>query len=106
MANKLEGGRGQRDVQGGGDTKSYQQPWGNSKKGVENRELPRMPHERDESASATGNRLDQDPVPSSEDIDNAIGDLKHGRKDTDRRGVPSDVPAPQTSSTSGRNKGR
>ena len=102
MASKLEGGRGQKDAQGDGDTTSYQQPSGNSKKGVENRELSRMPHERDESASATGNRLDQDPVPSSTDIDKAASDLKAGRKDTDRRGVPNDVPAPEPSSSGGK----
>ena len=89
------------------DTRAYKQPSGSAGKDVDNQRLSRMPHERDESATATGNRLDETPVPSRKRIDHAIDDLKAGRKDTDRRGVPSDVPAPEVNSTNAlRNRGR
>jgi hypothetical protein len=53
---------------------------------------PKMPHERDESARSTGDRMDQ-PTPVSErQISDARKDIEEGRKDTDRRGIPNDVP--------------
>jgi len=53
---------------------------------------PRMPHERDESARSTGDRLRETPVPSGRKINDAARDVERGRVDTDRRGVPNDVP--------------
>ena len=61
--------------------------------GVGNRPQPRMPHERDESARATGNRADQDVPPSKKEISQAAEDVESGQRDTDRRGVPNDIPA-------------
>jgi hypothetical protein len=57
---------------------------------------PRLPHERDESARATGNRLHEDPPPSGGRISQAGEDVKRGLVDTDRRGVPNDVPNRKT----------
>ena len=57
------------------------------------RNLPPMPHERDESARATGDRLREKPVPSERQISDAVRDIERGAVDTDRRGVPNDVPA-------------
>ncbi|HYC48481.1 MAG TPA: hypothetical protein VED01_23660 [Burkholderiales bacterium] len=53
---------------------------------------PRMPHERDESARASGGRLKEQPVPSERQITDAQRDVERGLVDTDRRDVPSDVP--------------
>lgn len=52
---------------------------------------PRLPHEHDQSValrdpSQTGSAMSQ------ERIEQATNDLEHGRRDTERRGIPSDVP--------------
>ena len=73
------------------DTASYNQPHGATRDRLEQRN-PRMPHERDESARATGDRLTENPVPSDRRISDAGNDVEQGRVDTDRRGVPNDVP--------------
>lgn len=52
----------------------------------------RTPDERDESARATGNRMQENPVPSGRKISQANEDVEQGRLDTDRYGVPSDIP--------------
>ena len=62
------------------------------------RRAPRMPHERDESARSTGDRLRETPVPSGRKINDAARDVERGRVDTDRRGVPNDVPGRRTRS--------
>lgn len=87
---KLHGSRKQED----GDTTSYAQPGGTAKQGAQNERQTRMPHERDESASSTGNRLDQDAPPSKERMSDAVKDLKEGREDTDLRGIPDRIPTP------------
>ena len=75
------------------DTASYAQPHGAPERNnPPHRRDERMPHERDESAEATGDRLEEDPVPSDRQISEAQKDVEAGRVDTDRRGVPSDVP--------------
>ena len=53
---------------------------------------PQLPHERDESARATGDRLRETPAPSERRITDAGRDVERGIVDTDRRGVPNDVP--------------
>ena len=75
------------------DTASYTQPHG-APDGADKpqRRYERMPHERDESAESTGDRLHEDPVPSDRQISDAHRDVEAGLVDTDRRGVPSDVP--------------
>lgn len=52
----------------------------------------RLPHERDESAKATGDRMKESAPPSDRQISQAGEDVAAGRVDTDRRGVPDDVP--------------
>ena len=54
---------------------------------------PKTPNERDESAEATDDRMN-DPArpPADAQISDAAKDVKSGRIDTDRRGTPSDVP--------------
>ncbi len=75
------------------DTASYTQPHGApDPANPPHRRYERMPHERDESAQATGDRLKEDPVPSDRQISDAQKDVAAGSVDTDRRGVPSDVP--------------
>jgi hypothetical protein len=74
----------------GTDTSSYEQPQGGHDP---NRRSEKLPHERDESARSTGNRLDQKVPPSKRQISQAEDDIEAGRVDTDRRGVPNDVPS-------------
>jgi hypothetical protein len=78
------------------DTSSFEQSQGAPGPHVApNRPNEPMPHERDESASATGNRLKEKPVPSERQITQAREDVERGLVDTDRRGVPSDLPKPK-----------
>jgi hypothetical protein len=52
-----------------------------------------MPHERDESAVSNATP-DNEPRPPSEDrVEQAHNDVKRGLVDTDRRGMPDDIPA-------------
>ena len=55
---------------------------------------PRLPHERDESACATGKH--EKPARTGSSIEQAGKDVERGLVDTDRRGVPSDVPKPKS----------
>lgn len=73
------------------DTASYEQLQGTPDP-EPNRPTAKLPHERDESARSTGNRLDEPMPPSDRQISDAGRDIAEGRKDTDRRGVPNDVP--------------
>ena len=76
------------------DTSSLEQSQGSPDAGARpaTRRNPRVPHERDESAEATGNRLNENPIPSDRKISQAGEDVKEGRLDTERRGIPNDVP--------------
>lgn len=75
------------------DTSSYEQSQGEQDPKTEpNRRNEKTPHERDESARSTGNRLDQQVPPSEGRISQAHDDVESGQVDTDRRGVPNDVP--------------
>jgi hypothetical protein len=49
-----------------------------------------LPHERDESAHPAETNVDPK---RRRRIADAEGDVERGLKDTERRGVPSDVPA-------------
>jgi len=54
---------------------------------------PREPHERDESARPSDDRLKQrQRPPSDRQITQAADDIETGKVDTDRRGIPNDVP--------------
>jgi hypothetical protein len=75
-----------------GDTATYQQPEGSTRASAENRKVEKMPHERDQSASDTGNRLDQAVPPTEREMTQAHDDVESGLQDTDRRGVPDDIP--------------
>ena len=103
---KLQGSPRKKGARGDSDTTPVEQRLGDDKPGADNRAVPRMPHERDESADATGSRLDESPVPSEKHMEDAIEDLKSGRRDTERKGIPSDVPAPENSTTAGRGRTR
>lgn len=79
---------------GKSDTSSYEQLHGEQRpQATPNRRYEKMPHERDESARSTGNRLDQKVPPSEREIKQAHDDVESGQVDTDRRGVPNDVPS-------------
>ena len=55
---------------------------------------PKQPNERDESADPGEDRLtDESRPPADAQILDAARDVKNGRVDTDRRGIPSDVPS-------------
>ena len=78
----------------GADTRSFEQSQGGQDSdSAPNRRYEKMPHERDESARSTGNRLDQKVPPSEQRISQAHEDVESGQLDTDRRGVPNDVPS-------------
>ena len=75
------------------DTAQYEQPHGSQDpKHEPNRRNDKTPHERDESAVSTGDRLDEAQPPSERQISQALDDVQEGRVDTERKGVPSDVP--------------
>jgi hypothetical protein len=79
------------------DTSSYEQSQGAPGPNVApNRPSERLPHERDESARATGDRLKEKPIPSDGRITQARKDVEEGLVDTDRRGVPNDLPKPRS----------
>lgn len=83
------------------DTATYEQPQGTEvPRAAPNRPRAKMPHERDESARSAGNRLDEALPPSGRQISQAHEDIERGLIDTDRRGIPDDVPS------SKRNRGR
>ena len=73
------------------DTSSQAQPQGGAD--TPKRIQERTPHERDESARATGNRMDEAVPPSGRVVRDAEKDVEQGRLDTDRRGIPNDVPS-------------
>lgn len=75
------------------DTGSYAQPQGaTGERETPNRPNQKLPHERDESSGSTGDRLDEDLPPSERQISQAQKDIAAGLVDTDRRGIPDDVP--------------
>ena len=74
------------------DTSSYAQPHAPDPGTAQNQRNDKTPHERDESARSTGNRLDQQVAPSRRQISQAHDDVESGQVDTDRRGVPDDIP--------------
>jgi hypothetical protein len=79
---------------GRSDTRSFEQLQGQpDPKVAPQRRNEKMPHERDESARSTGNRLDEKLPPSERQISQAGEDIESGRVDTERRGIPNDVPA-------------
>ena len=73
------------------DTSSYEQPQGTRDAPAQpERRNPRLPHEGDESARATGRH--EKPARTGADIAQAAEDVERGLVDTDRRGVPNDLP--------------
>jgi hypothetical protein len=90
------------------DTSSYEQVQGAADPAVDSqadgkprnapalRRHPRQPHERDESASGTGDRLQEERPPSDDQISVAREGVEAGQVDTDRRGVPNDLPNTST----------
>jgi hypothetical protein len=92
--NKPAGSGPRKSARRDRDTASYEQrPGGTDVKGTPGSvRSPRQPHERDESARASGDRLKQDPRPSDRQITKAAEDVERGLVDTDRRGIPNDVP--------------
>ena len=75
-----------------GDTATYEHAQG-SGPADSRRTLEKTPSERDESASDTGNRLDEALPPNAREIEQAHDDIEQGMQDTDRRGVPDDIPS-------------
>ena len=77
---------------GPNETETFEQVWGTTNPQATERRSARMPHERDESAGATGSRLDQQVASSQPEIAQAQKDVESGQLDTDRRGIPDDIP--------------
>jgi hypothetical protein len=75
------------------DTTAQEQVWGkHDARFQRERSTSKMPHERDQSVAGTGNRLDEDLPPSAREISQSLDDIESGQVDTDRRGIPDDVP--------------
>lgn len=75
------------------DTSSFEQVHGTQDpRSTPNRRYEKMPHERDESARAGDDRMNESAPPSDRQISQAQKDIADGQVDTDRRGTPSDVP--------------
>lgn len=78
---------------GGAATGSYPQLQGAH---IERTDLTRRndktPNERDESAQTTPSKRKEDAPQSDEQISQAYEDISKGLRDTDRRGIPDDVP--------------
>ena len=75
------------------DTSSFEQLHGTQDpKSTPNRRYEKMPHERDESARARDDRMNESAPPSDRQISQAQKDIANGQVDTDRRGTPNDVP--------------
>ena len=73
------------------DTSSYEQVQGTPDPAAKpNARKPRLPHEKDESARATGKH--EKPARSGAEISQAGKDVERGLVDTDRRGIPNDLP--------------
>jgi hypothetical protein len=58
-------------------------------------EQPLLPNERDETTRPTSTGLGTSNEQSREVVEQAREDTEHGLKDTDRRGIPSDIIAPK-----------
>jgi hypothetical protein len=87
MSRNADKQRPKRDI----DTSSHAQPQGAADAPAHpQRRNPRLPHERDESARATGRH--EKPARTGADIAQAGEDVERGLVDTDRRGVPNDLP--------------
>ncbi|SCY28833.1 hypothetical protein SAMN05216420_104120 [Nitrosospira sp. Nl5] len=56
-------------------------------------EQPLLPHERDETTRSQGTSRDNEDERSRAVVGQAAEDTEHGLKDTDRRGIPSDIVA-------------
>ena len=82
------------------DTASYEELQGSPDVhgGAGKLRYPKLPYERDESAEACPDRLkDEARPPADAQISDAAADVESGRIDTDRRGIPSDVPGRKSS---------
>lgn len=78
---------------GGTDTSSYEQLQGAPIARADlNRRNEKTPNERDESAQTTPSTRKEDAPESDERISQAHEDISKGLLDTDRRGIPDDVP--------------
>ena len=95
MSAKTEGQKSRRaPATPRGSTASPEQLQGSERTDSATRKHEKMPHERDESASGAGagDRLDEAVPPIAGEIAQAHEDIEEGLQDTDRRGVPDDVP--------------
>ncbi len=69
-------------------------------------EQPLLPNERDETTRPTSAGLGTSNEQSREVVEQAREDTEHGLKDTDRRGIPSDIIASDLSSGDNKKKVR
>jgi hypothetical protein len=75
------------------DTSSFEQAQGAQDHKIKpNQRNEKLPHERDESARPRDDRMTESAPPSGRQISDAQKDIAEGRVDTDRRGIPNDVP--------------
>jgi len=93
MATKSNSARRRRGAATSGDAASHERLQGSSELDSVACGTRSMPHERDESARTTGNRVDESLSPAGREIEQAHEDVERGLTDTDRRGVPDDIPS-------------
>lgn len=67
-------------------------------------EQPLLPNERDETTRPTSTGLGTSNEQSREVVEQAREDTEHGLQDTDLRGIPSNIVAPDLSSSDKKNK--
>jgi hypothetical protein len=67
-------------------------------------EQPLLPHERDQTTRPAGTSLSTSNEQSRDVVEQAREDTEHGLKDTDRRGIPSDIIASDLSSSDNKKK--
>ena len=85
--------RGAQRPEADAGTSSFEQTQGaQDSKSAPNRPNEKMPHERDESARPSDDRSNESAPASQRQISQAEKDVSQGQVDTDRRGVPNDVP--------------
>jgi hypothetical protein len=52
-----------------------------------------LPHDRDETTGSSSTASATAHQESRDTVKQAVADIEHGLKDTERRGIPSDVPS-------------
>jgi hypothetical protein len=90
-SSKLSGKRIPFDKETGVHAQRVDLPNPDPKAPHQTEEQPLLPNERDETTRPTGTGLGTSSEQSREVVEQAREDTEHGLKDTDLRGIPSDI---------------